>query len=123
MTIIQAIQRLDALKPNTYSTRQKILWLSQLEAMVKTLVMDAHMEGEGAAFTGFTENTDPATVLFMAEPFDMAYLYWLEAQIHYANEDLDMYNSAMGMFHSVFGTFKAHYKQTHTGRNAGRFRF
>ena len=34
MTIIQAINRLDALKPNTYSTRQKILWLSQLAAMV-----------------------------------------------------------------------------------------
>ena len=123
MTIIQAIQRLDALKPNTYSTRQKILWLSQLEAMVKTLVIDAHMGGDEKPFSGFTENTDPATVLFMAEPFDMAYLYWLEAQIHYANEDLDMYNSAMGMFHSVFGTFKAHYKQTHTGKNAGRFRF
>ena len=123
MTIIQAIQRVDALKPNTYSARQKILWLSQLESMVKTLVIDAHAGGEEKPFTGFTEDTDPSAVLFLEEPFDMAYLYWLEAQIHYANEDLDMYNSAMGMFHSVFATFKAHYKQTHTGRNAGRFRF
>ena len=123
MTIIQAIQRVDALKPNTYSTWQKILWLSQLESMVKTLVLDAHLEGEGTEFSGFAENTDPATALFLEEPFDMAYLYWLEAQIHYANEDLDMYNSAMAMFHSVFASFKAHYKQTHTGRNAGRFRF
>lgn len=123
MTIIQAIQRVDSLKPNTYSTRQKILWLSQLESMVKTLVIDAHAGGEAVAFSGFSENTDPGTALFMEEPFDMAYLYWLEAQIHYANEDLSMYNGAMGMFHSVFGTFKAHYKHTHTGRDTGRFRF
>ena len=123
MTIMEAIHRVDALKPNTYSTRQKILWLSQLESMVKKLVIDAHSGGEAVVFSGFSENTDPSTALFMTEPFDMAYLYWLEAQIHYANEDLDMYNSAMGMYHSVFGTFKAHYKQTHTGRNTGRFRF
>ena len=123
MTIIQAIQQVDALKPNTYSTRQKILWLSQLESMVKRLVIDAHAGGEAVEFSGFAEDADPGAVLFMTEPFDMAYLYWLEAQIHYANEDLNLYNSAMGMFHSVFGTFKAHYKQTHTGKNAGRFRF
>lgn len=123
MTIIQAIGRVDALKPNTYSTRQKILWLSQLESMVKALVIDANGNGEQVDFSGFSETADPATGLFMAEPFDMAYLYWLEAQIHYANEDLDMYNSAMGMFQSVFTAYKAHYKQTHTGRNTGRFRF
>ena len=123
MTIIQAIQRVDALKPNTYSTRQKILWISQLESMVKRLVTDAYTDGELAEFSGFSEHTDPATALFMEEPFDMAYLYWLEAQVHYANEDAEMYNSAMGMFHSVFGTYKAHYKQTHTGRPSGRFRF
>ena len=123
MKIIEAINQTDSLKPNTYSVKQKILWLSQLESMVKRLVIDTHEGGEKIPFDGFTENTDTQTVLFMPAPFDVAYLYWLEAQIHYANEDLDMYNSAMGMFHSVFATFKAHYKQTHTGRNAGRFRF
>ena len=123
MTIIQAVQQVDALRPNAYSTRQKIQWLSQLEAMVKTLVTDTHAEQELADFSGFSETTDPTTGLFMEQPFDMAYLYWLEAQIHYANEELDMYNNAMGMFHSVFGSFKAHYKRTHTGRDPGRFRF
>ena len=123
MTVIQAVQQVDALRPNTYSTRQKIVWLSQLEAMVKTLVIDAHAGGGQGAFSGFSADTPPETELFMEAPFDMAYLYWLEAQIHYANEDLDMYNGAMSMFHSVFGTYKAHYKQTHTGRDAGRFRF
>ena len=123
MTIIQAIQQTDALKPNTYSTRQKILWLSQLESMVKRLVIDAYSGGEEVAFPGFTEETDPSTVLFLEAPFDMAYRYWLEAQIHYANEDPDLYNGAMGMFQSVFGAYQAHYKMTHASREAGRFRF
>ena len=123
MTIIQAIQQTDALKPNTYSTRQKILWLSQLESMVKRLVIDAYAGADGAAFSGFTEDTDPSTVLFLEAPFDMAYRYWLEAQIHYANEDPDLYNGAMGMFHSVFGAYQAHYQKTHASRPASRFRF
>ena len=122
MTIIQAIQRLDALKPNTYSTRQKILWLSQLEAMVQSLVIDAHMDG-GDPFTGFTDQTDTDTRLLMAAPFDMAYLYWLEAQIHYANEDLDLYNRTITLFNGVYGEFKAAYKRSHQAKAPGRFRF
>lgn len=123
MTIIEAISQTDSLKPNTYSVKQKILWLSQLESMVKRLVIDTHEEGERLPFHGFTEHTDTQTVLFMPAPFDAAYRYWLEAQIHYANEDMDMYNSAIVMFHTVFGEYKADYKRNHAGKSYGRFRF
>ena len=123
MTIMEAIQQVDALKPNAYSTRQKILWLSQLESMVQRLVIDV-CSGEGTGgFSGFSGETDTATVLIMEEPFDMAYLYWLEAQIHYTNEEPDLYNGAMGMFQSVFNAYKYHYRRTNTGKKAGRFRF
>lgn len=123
MTIIQAIQQVDGLKPNTYSTKQKILWLSRLEAMVKTLVIDAHEGGEKILFGEFTEDTDLETVLFLAAPFDVAYLYWLEAQIHYANEEIGLYNNAMGMFHAAFRAYQADYKRNHSAKAAGRFRF
>ena len=119
MTIIQAINRLDALKPNTYSTRQKILWLSQLEAMVSELVLRRGCD----PFGGFTDETDPDTRLTMPAPFDMAYLYWLEAQIHYANEDMDLYNRAIVQFNGIYAEFKAAYKRSHRARAVGRFRF
>lgn len=123
MKIIEAISQIDDLKPNTYSMKQKILWLSNLESMVKRLVIDNHEGGEAIAFEGFTEDTDTATQLFMPAPFDMAYLYWLEAQIHYANEDIDMYNSAILMFNGTFSAFKADYTRNHTRKGTGRFRF
>ena len=123
MTIIQAIGQVDGLRPNTYSTKQKILWLSQAEAMVKTLVIDAHEEGDGIPFRGFSEQTDPETELYMKLPFDVAYLYWLEAQIHYANEETILYNNAMSMFHAAFAEYKADYKRTHRAKPRGRFRF
>ena len=116
MKIIEAINQIDSLKPNTYSVKQKIYWLSQLEAMVKVQVIDTHEGGDRIPFDGFTENTDTSTVLFMPTPYDMAYIYWLEAQIHYANEDIDMYNSAIMMFND-------HYTKSHATKGTGRFRF
>lgn len=123
MKICEAIAQIDSLKPNTYSVKQKIYWLSQLESMVKRLVIDTHEGGEKIPFDGFTEDTDTETVLFMPAPFDMAYVYWLEAQIHYANEDIDMYNSAILMFNTTFSEYKADYKRNHVSKGTGRFRF
>ena len=123
MTIIEAITQIDSLKKNTYSQKQKIAWLSRLESMVKRLVIDTHEGGENVSFGGFNENTDIQTVLLMPEPFDQCYLYWLEAQIHYANEDIDMYNSAITMFNTAFSGFKDYYKRNHTPKGCGRFRF
>lgn len=123
MKICEAISQINSLKPNTYSDKQKIYWLSQLEAMVKVQVIDTHEGGERIPFDGFTEYTDTRTQLFMPAPFDMAYLYWLEAQIHYANEDIDMYNSAIMMFNTAFREYKDHYTKTHATKGTGRFRF
>ena len=123
MKICEAIAQINSLKPNTYSDKQKIYWLSQLEAMVKVQVIDTHEGGDRIPFDGFTEDTDTQTQLFMPAPFDMAYIYWLEAQIHYANEDIDMYNSAIMMFNTAFREYKDHYTKTHATKGTGRFRF
>ena len=123
MKICEAISQINSLKPNTYSDKQKIYWLNQLESMVKRLVIDTHEGGDLIAFDGFNENTSVETQLFMPAPFDMAYIYWLEAQIHYANEDIDMYNSAIMMFNATFSEYKADYKRNHATKGTGRFRF
>lgn len=123
MKICEAISQINSLKPNTYSDKQKIYWLNQLESMVKRLVIDTHEGGDQIAFDGFNENTSVETQLFMPSPFDMAYIYWLEAQIHYTNEDIDMYNSAIMMFNATFSEYKADYKRNHATKGTGRFRF
>ena len=123
MTIFQACTQVDALKPNAYSQRQKIQWLSRLEAMVKRLVIDEYVGGENIPFEEFKENVDTGKELYMPAPFDAAYLYWLEAQIHYANEDIDQYNGAMMLFNSVFNEYKAYYKRNHVAKGTGRFLF
>jgi hypothetical protein len=58
MKIIEAINRIDALKHNTYTQSDKVRWLSTLDSMVKNHVIDTHDGAEDDVFTGYDDNTD-----------------------------------------------------------------
>ena len=122
MKICEAISQINSLKPNTYSDKQKIYWLNQLESMVKRLVIDTHEGGDQIAFDGFNENTSVETQLFMPSPFDMAYIYWLEAQIHYANGEFARYNNAIALYNTEWVRLLRRHFRSRTGERR-YFRF
>lgn len=120
MKIIEAINRLDALKFNTYKQPEKIDWLSRLDSMVKKQIIDTHEGAETVTFTGYDDNTDPQTVLLVPAPHDEMYLRWMEAQIDYHNGEYDKYNNAILMFNTAFEAYAAYYNQNHMPVNRGR---
>ena len=69
MTIIEAINRIDALKPNGYGQAEKIKWLSDLDRTVKAEIIDTH-EGGGEAFAGYGSDTPLDTVLLIPALYD-----------------------------------------------------
>lgn len=113
MTIHEAISTIDNLKHNTYSQHDKVRWLSRLDSMVKRLVIDTHEGGNDITFTSYTENTDPETVLLIPEPFDEAYLRWLEAQIDYTNGEYEKYNNSIEMFNKSWNEYQNYYNRNH----------
>lgn len=113
MKIIEAINRIDALKHNTYTQADKVRWLSTLDSMVKNHVIDTHEGAEEVSFYGYDDNTDLQTELLMSAPYDEAYLRWLEAQIDYHNGEYGKYNNTVEMFTTVYDGFKAYYNRTH----------
>lgn len=113
MTIIEAINRIDALVHNTYTQIDKVLWLSTLDATVKTHIIDTHEGAENVTFTGYDENTNLQTELLMPAPYDEAYLRWIEAQIHYTNGEYDKYNNAIDMFTKPYTDYQNKYNRTH----------
>lgn len=123
MTLIEAITQADETNKNQYSRRQKIVWLSRLEAMVKNDVIDAHEGSDSVSFSGYGEDTPLGTVLIMPQPYDECYIHWLQAQVYYANEEIDRYNRSMTMFNAMYDDFKSHYKKNHKPKGSGRFRF
>ena len=118
MTIIEAINRIDALKHNTYTREEKVEWLSRLDAMVKKFIIDTH-EGDEVTFTGYDDNTDINTELLVPAPFDEVYLRWMEAQIDYHNGEYEKYNNAIDMYNTAFNGYQNHYNRTHMPKGKG----
>lgn len=111
MTIIEAINRIDALKPNNYTQDDKIGWLSKLDGIIKADIIDTHEGAENIEFKGYDSNTSPSEKLLVPSPYDEMYIKWLEAQIDYANSEIGKYNNSMAMYNSFFGEFEKYYNR------------
>ena len=120
MTIIEAITRVDTVKPNTYSQPEKIKWLSELDGIIKAEIIDTHEGGENVAFSGYTAETDLNTKLLVPAPYDEVYIRYLEMQIDYANNEYGKYNNSMVMYNSVYTAFEKHYNRDHMPISRGR---
>ena len=122
MTIIEAINRLDALKPNGYEQSQKVRWLSDLDGIIQTELIDTH-EGTGnARFTGYDDTTPLDTVLLVPAPYDDIYRYYLEAQIDYANNEYGRYNNSISMYNTAYAAFERWYNRMNLPKGK-KFRF
>mgnify|MGYP003291867496 CR=1 FL=1 len=113
MNIIEAITHIDALKPNGYSQDEKIRWLSNLDGIVKSEIIDTHEGGDEVAFTGYNETTPPTQELLVPHPYDDVYIKWLEAQINYSNGEYGKYNNSITMYNTVFTAYAKYYNRTH----------
>lgn len=122
-TIMDVICRIDTLKPNSYSQSEKIKWLSTLDGLVKSEIIDTHEDGEDIVFSGYDENTALSTVLLISAPYDDIYLRWLEAQIDYANGEYGKYNNSLVAYNDAYSAFQKYYNRTHMPISKGRFKF
>lgn len=120
MTIAEAISKVDALKPNSYTPEDKIGWLSTLDHRVKTQIIDAHVCEEPVAFYGYDSVYDQETMLLVPPPYDEMYLRWLEAMIDYHNSEDAHYNNAITMFNNSYDGYKKYYTRTHMPISGGK---
>lgn len=124
MTIAEAINKVDALKPNTYSIEDKLGWLSTLDTRIMTLIIEAHEQTEPIHFYGYDDPEDLMIDLLVPAPYDEMYLRWLEAMIDYHNSEDDRYNNAIILFNNAYEGYKTHYTRTHMPKSSGsRFIF
>ena len=122
MTISEALHRADEVKPNTYSDLDKIRWLSTLDGLIKTKIIDTHEGAESITFKEYDENTSLDTELLVSAPYDHIYIHWLEAMIDYANDEYDRYANTMEMYNSAWSMFENYYNRTHMPKGK-KFKF
>ena len=113
MTIDGAIQKIDSLKPNNYTQSEKVNWLSNLDHIVKTEILDLYEGNDEKSFEGYDDNTPLTTELLVPAPYDDVYLYWLESRIDYYNAEYAKYNNSVTSFNTVYSSFGRYYNRTH----------
>ena len=113
MTLMEAMHRADALKPNSYSSAEKIKWLSILDGLVKKKIIDTHEGGEDVTFNGYEEDSDLTTELLVPAPYDDIYVHWLTMQIDLNNGEYARYNNSAMVYNSAYQDFANHYNRTH----------
>lgn len=123
MTIMEALHGIDTIKPNSYNQTDKIRWLSTLDGIVKTEIIDAHKGGEEIIFNGYTEDTVLNTPLLVSAPYDEMYLFWLESKIDYWNGEIGKYNNSIAMFNEAYSRFARYYNSINMPKKKLKFIF
>lgn len=113
MTIGEALERMDGLKPNTYGEDEKIGWLAALDARIHEEIRMTHEHGESEeGFAGYTGETDRDTELLAPAPYDELYLYYLESKIDYYNGEMGKFNNSAAMFNAAYADYANYINRT-----------
>jgi hypothetical protein len=113
MKLREAIDRIDSLKHNTYTTAEKVEWISRLDGLVKNQIIDTHEDGENIEFNGYTVEADMERELLIPAPYDDAYIKWLEAKIDYYNGEIARYNNSVMMYQAAYDAYQRYYNRNH----------
>jgi hypothetical protein len=113
MTILEAINRVDSTKPNSYTQVEKVDWLSTLDGVVKTNIIDTHEGGENVVFEGYNVDTSLDTELLVPAPYDDIYIRWLEARVDYANGEINKYNNSLTAYNDAYDLYANYYNRKH----------
>lgn len=113
MTIIEAINKVDAIKINTYTHEEKVGWLSTLDGIIYNEIICTHEGADSVEFTGYDADTPLGTALLASAPYDEVYIRYLEAQIDEANGEIGKYQNSMALFNTAYSNFERHYNRTH----------
>ena len=114
MTIQEAIDRIDTLKPNKYPVRQKVAWLSDLDGMVWREVLLAHeREDKCADFEGYDQDPPADTELLVPAPYVDIYQHYMATQMDIANAETNKYAQDMMLFNNAWTTFGDYWTRTH----------
>lgn len=122
MTIRQAIDRADELRPNALSDEMKLLWLAQLDGVLRGQILARHSGADPAGPGADAPGAADGTVLLAPEPYSAVYLYWLMAQVDLALGELTRYTNDMKLYNGALEDFAVWYKTHHRPVPQGQFR-
>lgn len=120
MTIKDCIDLVDNQKPNQYTIKEKVMWLSFIDEIIINEVLKTHegYDGRYDDFKGYTEDK-LSVVLIVPSPYDRLYPAYLKMKIDGENGETARYNSSSALYNSYMLEFRKHYNKTHMPLTSG----
>lgn len=114
MTIKDCIDIVDNIKPNQYTIRDKVMWLSFIEEIIINDVLKTHegYDGRYDSFEGYSEDKLSVT-LIVPSPYDRLYTAYLKMKIDQENGETARYNNSMLLYNTYMQEYRKHYNKTH----------
>ena len=112
MTINEAIARVDDLRDNTVATDIKIAWLQMVDQQVYLEIIKGREGADAVTLPDYRDNNG-GRVLLVPPPYDMLYVYRLEAEICYKQQEIDRQANALTRYNELMDAFAKHYAREH----------
>lgn len=112
MTINEAIARVDDLRDNTMAPNIKIAWLQMVDQQVYHEIIKGRVGADAVTLPDYSDN-DGERVLLVPPPYDMLYVYRLEAEICYKNQEIDRQANALTRYNELMDAFAKQYAREH----------
>lgn len=118
MTIKDCIDIVDSIKPNQYTIKDKVMWLSFIEEIIINEVLKTHegYDGRYDCFPGYSEDKLSVT-LIVPSPYDRLYTEYLKMMIDKENNEVARYNNSSASFNTYMMEYRKHYNKTHMPLN------
>ena len=112
MTINETIARVDDLRDNTMPANIKIAWLQMVDQQVYHEIIKGRVGADAVTLPDYSDNNGER-VLLVPPPYDMLYVYRLEAEICYKNQEIDRQANALTRYNELMDAFAKHYAREH----------
>ena len=114
MTIREAIDRADRLRPNTHEMRDKLNWLTGMERLIAEF-MNRH-ENVNVTPPVYDEGTDDGQKLLLDHEDAELYVVYLMMKYDFYNGEYDAYNNQAMHYKDELDAWKAAYRREHMPR-------
>ena len=115
MTLQEALDLADELKPNMMLTATKIRFISEVEGKVHKEILMKHVhDAEAETCPVYDSDTDAdETELLVPAPYDMLYVYYLMSKIDMMNQEEDKEYNNRVRFENAWREFGDYWTREH----------
>lgn len=116
MTIKELLDRVNTLRPNSYSKDELMVWINRVERRIWYKLIETHERPAGlpAEFAAYDEETDESATVLLAPPMhDEIYQHYLISQIDLYNMEQDQYNIDAMLYNAAWDELASWWNRTY----------